>query len=281
MHNYFTFYTYFSSILVILALLYFIIKFKTLNKVVIFGILFFFITISIALQIIPCNFTFISERYTYLPYIGLFYIITYFIFKLLNSSVRSIKIIILITIATYIIILSAITFNRIKVWHDNMALWSDVINKYPYSPYAYYYRGGEKYSNLDYTGAISDFSMAKSIKDFVFNDINYYFRACAEVKINNINAAILDLDSAISISNDFFEAYDLRADLKTNFLKNDSSALNDYYNALKLRYSPEVFFKLGNLQFKHKDAFNACINWHKSAFLGNIDAKNKIKLYCK
>ena len=58
-------------------------KFETLEKLhlsnykkdINFGILFFTITISLICQIFPFGDAIVSERYTYVPYIGIFYLL--------------------------------------------------------------------------------------------------------------------------------------------------------------------------------------------------------------
>ena len=295
-HELFPIYIYIISFAFLFALIFFIYKtifFKhkdqnTGNRVLIFGSLFFFFTISIVLQILSYNDSFISERYTYIPYIGLFYIIAYSILKFFESSTHFIKIIILITALLYFIILSAITFERISVWHDSKKLWTDVIMKYPKLYLGYFNNGVDEFHNLEYKEAIADFSNAIHVLNTIHRTMNtdflaksYYYRAEAEKELSDFNPALIDLNSAINTDEKYFEAYCLRADLQLYIFHKDSAALSDYILASKLHFSPHVFFKIGNLMFDKKEMSSACLYWHKAKYLGYPEADYKLKLYCK
>ena len=65
---------YISSLILLIIPLIIFISGKS-RKLLIFGFLFFFTTIALSLQIIPFRFAIVCERYTYIPYIGLFFII--------------------------------------------------------------------------------------------------------------------------------------------------------------------------------------------------------------
>ncbi|MBL4651974.1 MAG: tetratricopeptide repeat protein [Flavobacteriales bacterium] len=115
------------------------------NKDIWFGVLFYLITISIVLKLVPVGDTIVAERYTYIPYIGLFFIIGSLIHKF--SENEKLKQPLQYGILGVVAILSIMTWQRTKVWENTFTFWSDVSEKYPN-----YWRGynciGQEYSQM-------------------------------------------------------------------------------------------------------------------------------------
>ena len=109
------------------ALLFVIWQFRK-NRLVVFGFLFFLVNVVLVLQLIPIGMTIVSERYTYVPYIGLA-----FMFTMLASEYLKEKRLVP-AIAGAVVIFSLfgfLTFKRTQVWKDSDSLWTDVIDHYP------------------------------------------------------------------------------------------------------------------------------------------------------
>ena len=98
-----------------------------------FGFGFFFITIASVLQILPVGGAIISDRYTYVPYIGLSFIlariINHFIEDTIPEKIKSYKTIVLYTFSAFVLLLSFQTFKRSKVWKDSITLLSNAIER--------------------------------------------------------------------------------------------------------------------------------------------------------
>ena len=127
--------------LFVLVLLVLVWKFRNRSKELLFGMMFFLFVISVVLKFIPVGDAVIAERYSYMPYLGLFFIIATFFHnitekKRLSSMKKGIYTIGLVLTA----ILAYSSYNRSKVWHDTRSFWSDVVEKQPH-----YWQG---YSNL-------------------------------------------------------------------------------------------------------------------------------------
>jgi len=99
------------------------------NKLVVFSILFFIINLLLVLQIIAIGNTIVSERYTYVPYIGLAFLLGMKLNESGNKKAVGWAMFILITF-----VYGTITYQRTKVWKDSETLWTDVIKTYPNSP---------------------------------------------------------------------------------------------------------------------------------------------------
>ena len=146
------------------TLLFFaLIKMKKHKKVPWFGFGFFLITISVVLQFIPAGNVIMADRYTYLPYVGLFFIIAsladyyYKNLKLLKPIVPS-------AVFIYCILCAYVSFSRNKVWEDSMTLWTDTIEKSPDAALPYSNRAALYIQENDYQKAIVDLNKAIQIR---------------------------------------------------------------------------------------------------------------------
>ncbi len=126
------------------------------------SILFFTISLLPVLQIIPVGSSIISERYTYLPYVGLGFGIAalmnylkekYTNFQMLQAS-----------ILTALAILMAIgTWQRCQVWKNDITFWSDVIEKQPLAINGYTYLGTTYHKAKEFEKSIELFDEALNI----------------------------------------------------------------------------------------------------------------------
>ena len=251
-----------------------------LRSNILFGILFFLISISIVLPFHACRNSFFFEHYSYISYIGLFYIIAS-CFLFYYYKFRKLKYFFIVIFSAYVLLLSIITYNRIKIWYDSEHLWNDVIIKYPDLSMAYYNRGDAEFHDLQYDEAILDFSKAIHSKKFSALPETYFYRAISFIELNRFNLAMNDLDSAILLNKNYYFAFYNRAKLK-NRLKNDTGAVSDFNKAI--RYNPvfaEAYFKLANVQLEMNDNKDACYNWKKADSLGYDLAKQMLNNNCK
>ncbi|TMI94543.1 MAG: hypothetical protein E6H08_08640 [Bacteroidetes bacterium] len=101
---------------------------KRKNKLVVFSLLFFIVNLLLVMQFVSIGLTIVSERYTYVPYIGLSFLAGMWLSKYLDSKsatfIKAIPFIIAI-------IFGIISFQRTTVWKDGDTLWADVVKHYP------------------------------------------------------------------------------------------------------------------------------------------------------
>lgn len=92
------------------------------NKHVIFGILFFLFTIFIVIQILPIGNAIIADRYTYIPYFGLFYAIAMLADSYMQQHPAKKS-----NIVRLCLILCAVfgikSYAQSKTWRNNESLW--------------------------------------------------------------------------------------------------------------------------------------------------------------
>lgn len=132
-------FSYYIYVIISIAGIYGAWKYFRKNITVTFGLSFFLITIFLLLQFIPVGEAIMADRYSYVPYTGLFFIIGWFFSELFTqNSTRSVKYIALAAAFLYTSILAYGSYNRTKVWYDATTLWTDEINKEPdRAPLAY------------------------------------------------------------------------------------------------------------------------------------------------
>lgn len=120
------------------------------RRIIAIGIFWFFITISIESSLIPIK-DLIFEHRTYLPGFGILLVASVYLLRL-TEWVRPavefrVKAIILISLL--VTLLGVATYNRNRVWTDELLFWQDAVEKTPNKPIAYHNRG-LAYSKLGY-----------------------------------------------------------------------------------------------------------------------------------
>ncbi len=108
------------------------------NKAVVFGSLFFLINIALLLQFVPVGGAILADRYSYIPYMGLFFIAGWIISKLIETpEKKQIGLITFAVVCAYSLYLGKLTTDRCKDWYDTASLWRDEIQKQPLAPNAF------------------------------------------------------------------------------------------------------------------------------------------------
>jgi len=185
-------------------------KDKTVRHQIIFGLLFFLLSISLVLHIMPIKGkVVVADRYTYLAYFGLIFafisLIDYFLknksFNKYHSPVKILGIII-------ILVFSVQTYSRNNVWKNDVVFWSDVINKNPLNHYAYYSLGLYYYQHANYDKAIEQYNAAINL---YHNDFEYYAnRGACYIRTKKVEQAIKDFESAIALNPNDYASYNNR-----------------------------------------------------------------------
>jgi tetratricopeptide (TPR) repeat protein len=233
---------YYVTPVVIILMVWGVFKTVSFRKELILGLGFYLITISLVLQIIPVGSAVVAERYTYVPYIGLFFIIGQFYSRVVTNGQysKTIKPLLLFVLIAYTLFFSVTAWHRNKVWANSFTLWSDVIRKNPRVTVAYYNRGVAKFNTKDYQGAIDDYSKAVQLKPDYAEAYNN--RGESRVRLRDHQGALKDLDAAIALKPDYGHAYFNRANIK-NRLKDYGGAIDDFNKTLSIKpYHTDAYF---------------------------------------
>ncbi len=159
------------------------------SKEVLFGILFFLITILPVIQLIPIGSALHAERYTYVPYIGLF-LSVYFILKHYASQK-----VVFLAITVFAVTMTFTTFQRSSVWANPRTLWTDVIQKYPNDFFGYWSRGNSYLEGRNWKAALEDYKEAQKFNP-KFSSINMNM-GVAYLSLGNVDEAFKQYNTAI------------------------------------------------------------------------------------
>ncbi|MGQ0826893.1 MAG: tetratricopeptide repeat protein [Bacteroidota bacterium] len=218
------------SPLIVLVLLFFAFKIRK-DKTILWGILFFGATIFPVLQFLPVGETIMAERYTYIPYIGLSFVLAHVI---CNASqykfMEGLKNYLGYIVAGYILFLLIATWGRTKIWHNSVEFWSDVIKKYPDSKIAYNNRGYMYNEFKEYDKAIADFNRGIQIDPEFFR--LYLNRGLSYQRKQNYEKALLDYNKSIELDTTEGQTFFNRGVIYTDFLGKYELGIEDFKRAL-------------------------------------------------
>lgn len=192
---------FYASALMVILLGLLIYKSGKYRKDLIFGSLFFLVNVVFVLQVVGTGQTFIADRFTYLAFIGLFFLIARALHIFYISKWKTY---VLVSGAIYLAVLGAVTWNRTRVWKNSETLFSDVIRKYPKSSIAYnnlglYYR--EKNQNEKAIAAYG-----KSIEINPSGYLSYNNRGETYFDLGMVDHALEDMNQAIKLKPDYGKA---------------------------------------------------------------------------
>jgi protein O-mannosyl-transferase len=171
------------------------------QRVISFGILFYLVNLLLVLQFLPVGSAVIANRYTYIPYIGLFFIVGWVIARFTNNMAsKAWRIVFPITL-----LLSVLTWQQASTWHSSATLWDQAIKTQP-SAKAYANRAMLLRKEKNYDLAIDYFNKAIHLDthdyELFSNRGNVYF------DVKKPELAISDYRKALSMKPDFPEALD-------------------------------------------------------------------------
>ncbi|MCD4794338.1 MAG: hypothetical protein K8R54_13970 [Bacteroidales bacterium] len=266
---------YYLSPIILLIFFLFLRLYKKIRHQIIFGILFFIISISLTFPVFFTDGRLGADRYLYLAMIG----IVYPVVLILNSLKR--KLIIYISIISLLFIYIFLSNLQTQKWKNSLTLWNHVLKLNPdnsdvYSlrADAYLKKGMIDYAKKDFYKAIElneenyqlyinrasilfyekkymlaseDYSKALELKP------NYYpalkQRGICNFNVNNNNEALQDFNILINQFPDSAEYFYMRG-LTNNMLSKFIKAEADFSSAIRKDSSnPVYFYERGNARF--------------------------------
>lgn len=196
-----------------------------------FGLLFYLITVALVLQFITVGSALLADRYVYMSYIGLFFIIGSISANVFNQGSSVVKTVLAFSLVVYTFILCAGSYNRTQVWKDGITLWTDAIAKSPATAMVYNNRAIAKTELKDFRGAVEDYNKAlEADSTYAFG---YSNRANAKLKTEDYAGALEDCNKALILNPAYSNALFNRGNAEF-MLKKYTEALRDYNEALRL-----------------------------------------------
>ena len=196
-------------------------------RLISFGIFWFFLTLSVESSFIPIN-DVIFEHRTYLPSFGFFLILSTVLYILFWNRYKYLALSLFLIIIAFD---SILTYERNKVWKDDLTLWSDAVSKSPDKARPIINRG-LAFENLgQFEKAISDYSRAIEIDPKFIQA--WYDRGTAYGKLKQWDKTIDDCSEAIRIDPKCSYAYSNRG-LAYENLGQHGKAITDYSEAIRI-----------------------------------------------
>lgn len=185
------------------------------NRVVLFGLAFYFINILLVLQFFTIGGATMADRYTYIPYIGLFVALAWWLDEPRERLTRGFPVkAVLAAILILLIPFSAYaTWKRCDVWQNSETLWNDTIAKYPHRiPDAYNNRGFYYSEKGRFGEAVADFDQALALNP---NNAKVWLnKANALASMRRYPDALVALSRSIEVKGDNADAWNNRGALK-------------------------------------------------------------------
>lgn len=242
------------------------------NKPIVFGLLVYLVTVFPVSQIIPIGSALTADRYTYIPSIGVFYIIGYLLSDFILNKVKERQFernLLYCIIGGIIIVFSLMTFERTKIWNNDYALWRDVLSKYPKSDIAMKNLGDALISKKDYEESLKYYLQSLDLNPYnsqTYNNVgNIYFQKKEYIKSADAYKKAIEIapdyqDAILNLAtvyktmgdkNNALEEINILLEknpenLKALFFRGDLfESINDVKNAIK-DYSAVIALDPGN-----------------------------------
>ena len=231
---------YYLNPVVLLGIAYLVLVTMRKTRAVVFGALFFLVNVMFLLQFVRAGNAYQADRFTYIPYLGLFFIIAWAASRLATRN-RTVQMIMKVTAVLFTVFFFCGTYARCKDWKDSMTLWDHVIRNYDNAQLAYENRGVACCEIGQWENAIAAFSRAIMI-DTAYAKA-FYDRGVAYGNLEQWDKSVADYSKTIGIDPNYAEAYSNRGNAYaksgqwTEAIEDFSKAIGltpddapDYYN---------------------------------------------------
>ncbi|MBP7507034.1 MAG: tetratricopeptide repeat protein [Prolixibacteraceae bacterium] len=275
----------------------FIIALKKNFKSLAFAVFFYVVNLILVLQLLPVGSAVIADRYSYIPLIAPFFIIGFFVQKVIDKKNGKIPNFISIPAVAVFIVLAFVSRSQAATWKDGASLWNKAISSCPsgkafsnrgllykaegkteeafdmfskaieidkYNSDALVNRANIFFSRKNYTSAIADYSVCiEKEKD---NDKAFANRGAAYISIGEYDKALSDLNTSIQLNPATQNGYKNRALLYV-MTGNFKYAIADYIKHLEIvpDNTGDIYYKIGycflqiNDNKRAADAFSRAI----------------------
>jgi len=222
------------------------------NRILSFGIFWFFLTLSIESSIIPIS-DVIFEHRTYIPSFGYFLIITCLIYQLLYQKNKSLTTLLFVFLIGSNTVLAS---QRNKVWKDEITLWSDANSKSPNKARPLINLGYAYGKLQQWDKAINAFTKVNEIEPN-YHAAAYYNLGIAYWTTGQKEKSMENYSLAIKVDPKYADAYYGRG-VCYYYLNEQDKALDDYSKAIAILPRPELFYNRGMI-YSNKKMWNEAI----------------------
>ena len=179
---------------------------------------------------IPIGSTWVADRYTYLPSIGIGFMLAWTVRALVPRTRVGISALVAAACLT-IVTLGYLTVENLPRWHDSLSLFSDSVSKGGHFG-AYQNLGVACAERGDHEAAIGHYTRAIASNPLLVEA--YYNRANSFQALGDADRAMADYSRAIELKPTFAQAYNNRGNLAAAKGQFDQ-AISDFTHAIGLR----------------------------------------------
>ena len=198
---------YMCSLLMFILIIGAVIRWRK-NRFLFFAFGYYFFSIFFILRFDnQVDFTIVSDRFMYLPCLGFCLLAGAGVGQYLKPKKFLIPFVVL-----YIVFAGFQTFQQCQIWHDDISLLSDAINRYPKFYKAYYCRGVGYGFTKQYDLALSDFTRAIDLNPIYIK--SYNMRAKTYAFLGRYKEALKDINTVIMLDQSNIGGYLSRADIE-------------------------------------------------------------------
>jgi hypothetical protein len=242
---------YYLSLAFILLIVFLMFVWKDKSKVLFSGLFFFLITIAPVLPFYWSRIFIVGERYSYLTYIGLFWIlgeVALYIYYSRENIIKKLKPAFGAVAAALLIFLAVTTFSRQKEWKSTFVLLTDVVD-----------------------GQTEKWDIASG----------FFYRGNFLEMVGQTQNALTDYNLAIKYNPDYTLAYNNRGIIYGMQGKFDK-ALENFNKTIELdpEYS-NAWHNRGLAYYQLNQPDSACADWRKARELGFAKAGEMLGRYCE
>ncbi len=269
---------YYVAPILIVGLVILIYRAKSYRREMIFGILFFFTNIIIT-QAVMLEDSFRANRYAYLPFIGLFFLMIHAGDETLKNRPVA-RVYAIVPLLILFLLFAGMTFQRSLVWKDTLGLFDHAIKQSPDAAFAFNSRGIARYSREDMEGALTDYNQAIGLNPQYSGA--YYNRGIVFYNTGQYVRAMEDYSKAIGLNPHFASSFVARGIVEMDILKNYPSALDDYTRAISINpLLAQAYYNRGLVYLRMNDPGSACPDFRKVKQLGYDRANELIERFCR
>jgi protein O-mannosyl-transferase len=240
------------------------------TRLFVFGIGFYFVTVVFVLQFVSVGVAIIADRYTYLPFVGLSFIIALLITKL-PQTIRYTALGMAAVLAIMWLVQTRIQVDK---WQNSDTLLSQVIKRYPDAEQAYSIRGNYYGKQAGVSAMKGDTAMQRRYVEKAEQDFSKAIQLqSSRVDVyegmgnvygmkGNRNEALEMYNKAIALDPKRSSSYVNRGviyDIAGNY----EQALKDFSKAIELDANPVHFLYRGMLKEKYGDKEGAKADYHR------------------
>ena len=216
-----------SSFLIFLSAM--VIRYYRKHPYLLVGWLWFLGTLVPVIGLVQVGAQSMADRYAYVPFIGLFIMLVWYLADIVKRN-ACIKFSLILISVVVILVLSVLSWQRCQLWGDQFALWNDVLKNHKVA-LAYNFRGLAYVDKGQYSLALADYNIAIERDKKFAEALNN--RAILYSTIGQSKNALKDYNQAVNLNPKFADAYYNRGILYLEINQLDA-AISDFTIAINI-----------------------------------------------